>query len=212
MRSVFFDAPPALSLRPPQASAGRAPAAARAWLVVLTNWRRVMRLIPRVYNPAVAALEPGAPFPPISLRDAEGASVAPHAGDSLYVVFKTTCPTCEFTWPYLERLRKAAGPKGLRILAVSQDDPEKAAAFNRRLGSQVETVYDLKPWPASDRLGVDTVPTFFHVAPDGTIAGTAVGFSRDRMESFARHAAAAAGKPYEKLFRAEDHAPPLKAG
>jgi peroxiredoxin len=160
----------------------------------------------------VAALEPGAPFPSIPLRDAKGASVAPPVGDALYVVFKTTCPTCELTWPYLERLRQAAGASGLRILAVSQDDPQKTAAFNARLGSRVETVFDPQPWVASDRLGVTAVPTFFRVAPDGTIAERGEGFSRDRMEGFARLAAAAANKPYEKLFRAGDSAPSTKAG
>jgi peroxiredoxin len=171
-----------------------------------------MRLITRVYNPPVAALEPGAPFPPITLRDAKGASLAPPAGETLYVLFKTTCPTCEFTWPYLERLRQAAGAGGLRILAVSQDPPEKAAAFNARLGSRVETAFDPQPWPASDRLGVDTVPTFFRVGADGRIAQTAIGFSRDAMERLAKRAAEAAGKPYQKLFRPGEQVPSTKAG
>jgi peroxiredoxin len=160
----------------------------------------------------VAALEPGAPFPSITLRDAKGASLPKPDGETLFVVFKTTCPTCEFTWPYLERLRQAAGSQGLRILAVSQDPPDKAAAFNARLGSKVETAFDPQPWPASDRLGVDTVPSFFRVTPDGRLAETAVGFSRDRMEVFAQRAAAAAGKPYEKLFRPGEQVPSTKAG
>jgi len=159
----------------------------------------------------VAALEPGAPFPSITLRDAKGAPLPPPKGETLYVVFKTTCPTCEFTWPYLERLRQAAGDNGLRILAVSQDPPDKAAEFNACAGSLVETAFDPQPWPASDRLGVDTVPTFFRVA-DGKIAETGAGFSRERMESLARRAAEVAGKPYEKLFRASDQAPSTKAG
>ncbi len=166
----------------------------------------------RVYNPPVAALEPGASFPPITLHDAKGADLAPPHGETLYVVFKTTCPTCEFTWPYLERLRQAAGPSGLRILAVSQDPPEKAAAFNARLGSSVETAFDLQPWSASDQLGVDTVPTFFRVTADGRIAESSAGFSRDRMEGLAKRAAEAAGRPYEKLFRASDQVPSTKAG
>lgn len=160
----------------------------------------------------MAALNPGAPFPSIPLRDEAGRTVSPPAGDALYVVFKTTCPTCELTWPYLERLRQAAGPSGLRVIAVSQDDPKKTSAFNRRLGSRVDTVYDPEPWAASDRLGVANVPTFFRVGPDGRIAETSVGFARDQMEGFARHAAALSGKPYEKLFRAGDPAPATKPG
>jgi peroxiredoxin len=160
----------------------------------------------------VADLSPGAPFPSIPLRDETGRTVSPESGDALYVVFKTTCPTCELTWPYLERLRQAAGPSGLRVIGVSQDDPKKTSAFNRRLGSRVETVYDPEPWAASDRLGVTNVPTFFRVGPDGRVAETSAGFSRDKMEGFARHAAAISGKPYEKLFRAGDPAPATKPG
>jgi hypothetical protein len=59
---------------------------------------------------------------------------------------------------------------------------------------------------------VDTVPTFFRVTADGRIAETAVGFSRDRMESLAKRAAEAAGKPYAPLIRPEDRAPSTKAG
>ncbi len=160
----------------------------------------------------MAVLEPGASFPPITLNDAKGASLPKPEGETLYVVFKTTCPTCEFTWPYLERLRQLAGPAGLRVVAISQDPPDKAAAFNARLGSKVETAFDLQPWPASNRLGVDTVPTFFRVAPDGRLAEKVIGFSRDRMEGLAQSAAAAAGRPYEKLFRPGEQVPSTKAG
>jgi thiol-disulfide isomerase/thioredoxin len=146
------------------------------------------------------------------LRDETGETVSPPSGDALYVVFKTTCPTCELTWPYLERIRQAAGPSGLRVIGLSQDDPKKTSEFNRRLRSKVKTVYDPEPWAASNRLGVTDVPTFFRVGPDGRIAETSVGFARDKMEGFARHAAALSGKPYEKLFRAGDQAPATKPG
>jgi hypothetical protein len=103
------------------------------------------------------------------------------------VVFKTTCPTCEFTWPYLERLRKAAGPTGLRIVAVSQDDPEKAAAFNKRLGSSVETVYASPGRPRTGSIGTVPLPR----RSDGRSPTRSD--SRDHMEGFARHAAPAPG-------------------
>jgi len=171
-----------------------------------------MRLIPQVYNPVVAVLSPGSPFPDVALRNEDGETVPTSNGDALYVVFKTTCPTCELTWPYLERLRRAAEPDGLRVVAVSQDDPEKTAAFNRRLGSRVETLYDPPPYAASDRLGVTNVPTFFRVGPDGRIAETSVGFARDRLEGYARRAAALAGRPYQHFFLPGDSAPAVKPG
>lgn len=134
------------------------------------------------------------------------------AGETLYVVFKTTCPTCELTWPYLERVRQAAEGGGLRVIAVSQDDPQKTSAFNERLGVRVETAYDPDPWKASDALGVTTVPTFFRVGPKGSIEETAVGFERDRMERFADRAASLTGRPYAGLFHASEKVPAFKPG
>jgi thiol-disulfide isomerase/thioredoxin len=159
----------------------------------------------------VAALEPGAPFPPLALSDDRGKTIHAPAGETLYAIFKTTCPTCELTWPFLDRIHKAS-PAGLRIVAVSQDDAGKTAAFNRRLGVSLETAYDLDPWPASDALGVTNVPTLFRVGPTGVVEETIVGFDRARMEGLSRRAAALAGRPAPPLFRADEHVPAIKPG
>jgi thiol-disulfide isomerase/thioredoxin len=159
----------------------------------------------------VAALDPGFPFPSITLRDARGAPVAAPSGETLYVVFKTTCPTCELTWPYLERVRRATGD-GMRVLAISQDDAKKTRAFNTRLNSKVETVYDPPPYPASDRLGITTVPTFFRVGPGGRIEETLVGFDRERLKEFARHGASLEGRPPAEIFRDDEDVPAFKPG
>jgi peroxiredoxin len=161
----------------------------------------------------VAALEPGAPFPKIPLRDESGAAAdSKRAGETLYAVFKTTCPTCELTWPFLERIRRAAEGGTFSIVAVTQDDPAKTRAFASRLRTKLETLFDREPWPASNALGVENVPTLFRVGPDGVIAETIVGFDRAGMEGLARRAAKAAGRPPAELFHASDHAPPFKPG
>jgi hypothetical protein len=160
----------------------------------------------------VAALDPGTPFPSIALRDETGAPVAAPGGETLYAVFKTTCPTCELAWPYLERIRRIGDGGGLTIVAVAQDDPGKSREFAERLGTRLATAYDPKPWPASEALGVTNVPTLFRVASDGKIAETVVGFDREKFRGFARRAAALAGKPPVELFLPDDQAPPIKPG
>ncbi|HEY1434979.1 MAG TPA: TlpA disulfide reductase family protein [Thermoanaerobaculia bacterium] len=158
------------------------------------------------------ALEPGAKLPPLALRDERGAAFPlPHA-ETLYAVFKTTCPTCELTWPYLDRIRRAAEGGGLRVIAVSQDPEGPTRAFGERLGTRLETVYDREPWAASDALGVANVPTLLHVEPDGRIAETIVGFDRARLEALAARAAALAGRPPAPLFHPHERVPALKAG
>jgi peroxiredoxin len=160
----------------------------------------------------VAALEPGARFPPLALRDERGERLNPPVAETLYAVFKTTCPTCEFTWPFLERIRQTAGDGAFRILAVSQDDPGKTAAFHKRLGVNLATAFDPEPWTASDALGVTDVPTLFRVGPTGMIEETIIGFDRARMEGLSRRAAALSGQPAAPLFRADEHVPAIKPG
>jgi len=158
----------------------------------------------------VAALGPGTTLPRLSLADENGAKLPAPSGETLYAVFKTTCPVCELTWPYLERIRQIGA--GLGILAVSQDDRGKTRAFGERLGTALPTAYDPEPWKASDALGVTNVPTLFRVGPTGKIEETVVGFDRARMEGLARRAAELAGKPHAGLFRANDQVPAIKPG
>jgi len=160
----------------------------------------------------VAALDPGARFPSLTLRDEQGAPLPPPSGETLYVVFKTTCPTCELTWPYLDRLRKRAEGSALGVLAVSQDEPEEAAEFASRLGTHIPTAFDPEPWPASEALGLSSVPTFIRVGPSGVVEESAVGFDRARLESFAARADSLAGRPPSPLFTPQDSAPDIRPG
>ena len=160
----------------------------------------------------VPVLEPGAKLPALALADERGVPLAPPEGETLYVVFKTTCPTCALTWPFLERIRRTADGGRLRVVGISQDDPEATHGFEKRLGTRVAAAYDSPPWPASEALGVSTVPTFFRVAPDGTVAETVIGFDRERLEALARRAADLAGRPPVPLFRPDENVPAIKPG
>ena len=157
----------------------------------------------------MSVLEPGTRLPRLPLTDEKGSPFPVPAGEALYAVFKTTCPTCALTWPFLERLRSKGG---LPIVAVSQDDPASSRAFAEKLATRLDTAFDAEPWPASRALGVETVPTLFRVGRDGAVAETVVGFDRARMEGLARRAAQLAGRPAVPLFRPDENVPPLKPG
>jgi peroxiredoxin len=159
----------------------------------------------------LAALEPGAMFPQVELETESGARFSPPAAESLYAFFKTTCPTSELSWPYLERIRRIAS-LALPVFAVSQDGRAETAAFNERLGVQVETLYDREPWKASSALGLTNVPTFFLVGPGGRIRETVVGFQRPKLEAFANRAAKLAGRSSARLFRVGENVPVIVPG
>jgi hypothetical protein len=115
------------------------------------------------------------------------------------------------TWPYVDRIRQI-GAKGLRTYAVSQDNRTETAAYNRRLGVQLETLYDPEPWKASSALGLTNVPTLFLVGTNGLIRETVVGFQRPRLENLARRAAKLSGRPAPRLFRIGDNIPLIVPG
>lgn len=158
----------------------------------------------------MASLAPGAAFPRLSLQDESGRDAAPPEGETLYAFFKTTCPTCEFSWPFLERIRRSGG--GLRIVGVSQDPPEEAREFAARLDTRLPTLYDTRSWETSDRLGITHVPTFFRVGADGALRGTVVGFDRAAVEGFADESARLAGREPAPLFRPDENVPAMKPG
>jgi peroxiredoxin len=144
-------------------------------------------------------------------EDGKALPVASGAAETLYVAFKTTCPTCALTWPYLERVRQAS-EGGMRVVAISQDPPAATREFQERHGAHVEVAYDAAPWPVSEKLGVTTVPTFFRVGPDGTIEEKVEGWNREQMRSFARRGAALAKRDSADIIRPGDQVPAFKPG
>jgi len=158
------------------------------------------------------SLSPGSRLPEISLTDSRGHSTPVAPGETLLAIFKTTCPTCAFAWPYLERIRTLARGGRLSVLAVSQDEPRTTEAFYAELGVSLPTAYDPEPWPASAALSLTTVPTFLLVGADRTLRDTAVGFQKHKMEAFAAEAARLAGRPAPGLFSPGERVPAIKPG
>ena len=158
------------------------------------------------------ALDPGKPFPSIALRDEEGQPARVPGGETLFAFFKTTCPTCEFAWPFLDRIRKKGEGGSLSLLAVSQDDPMATKRFYEDLGVALPTLYDPEPWAASEAVGLTTVPAFFVVGRDGNVRDAVIGFQRHKMEEFAALAADRAGMKRTALYLPGEKVPAIKPG
>lgn len=160
----------------------------------------------------MALLEPGRQLPPIALRDDRGRPASPPSGPALYGFFKTTCPTCEFAWPYFERVSRLASGGRLSALSVSQDDPPATARFYEGLGISLPTLYDPDPWEASARLGLESVPSFLLVSESGALEDFSAGFQRHKMEEYADLAARLSGRPAPALFLPGENVPAWKPG
>lgn len=155
-----------------------------------------------------AVLQAGARAPSFQLKYLDGVLVSLEEllsrGPALLVFYKISCPVCQLTFPYLERL--AAG-SAIQIVGISQDDLAATQGFNRRFGITFPTLLDAgsESYPASNAFGITNVPTLFLVEPDGYIASAVSGFSKRDLEALGRRAGVAA-------FRADESVPEWKAG
>jgi peroxiredoxin len=155
-----------------------------------------------------ALLDSGTRAPAFRLSRLEGAESTlaelTASGRVLLAFFKVTCPVCQLTMPYLERLH-ASGT--LRICAISQNDAADTREFNSYFGVSFATLLDSEDadFPASNAYGISSVPTMYLVEADGVISRVIEGWNKLDMEALG----AAVGVT---LFRPEDNVPAWKAG
>jgi peroxiredoxin len=104
------------------------------------------------------------------------------AGAVLLVFFKTSCPTCQLTFPFLQRLQRGRSADAPQIVAISQDDAAATRNFNFRYGISLPMLLDPPGYPASNGYRITNVPTLFLVEPDGRISISVNGFDKAVME------------------------------
>lgn len=124
-------------------------------------------------------------------------------GPVLLAFFKVSCPTCQLTLPYLQRI---SGTK-VRIVPVSQDSSAATLGFSQAFGLHLPCLFDREEdeYPASNAYRLTHVPSMFLVERDRRISWEWTGFHKQQFEALARHA----GKP---MFHSGDMVPDLKAG
>ena len=132
-------------------------------------------------------LKAGSRAPEIAAVDVGGASqslsflLAHTGGPALVVFFKVSCPTCQFTLPFLQRFAE----RGLAVVGVSQDNAAATQAFAERYSLQFPMWLDLAGggYAASNAYQITHVPSLFLVSPDGSIEHAVAGFSREDLEA-----------------------------
>ena len=122
-------------------------------------------------------------------------------GPVLLAFFKSSCPVCQMTLPYLERVHRGRAPGSMRIYAVSQDDAETTAEFNAQFGISVPTLLDTEEsgYPASNAFGIGHVPSMFLIEPDGTIGWSREGFVKREFVAMAKQAGSSPFAPGENV-------------
>ena len=142
-----------------------------------------------------------------SLRDALA------RGPAIAAFFKVSCPTCQYTFPFLERIHKAYGNKNVTIVGVSQNETKDTAAFIKEYGVTFPVLLDdTRTFPASNAYGLTNVPSIFWIAQDGEIEISSVGWDRQEIEEMSRKAAETAGDRAKSIFQPGENVADFRAG
>lgn len=129
-------------------------------------------------GPATSAVEGGGAAPAFSLPDLTGKAVplSDFRGKVVVLDFWATwCPPCRREIPDFIDLQRTYGPRGLQIVGIALDEPEKVEAFVRQNGMDYPVLM------GSDEVaalygGIDGIPTTFLIDRQGKIAARFEGF------------------------------------
>jgi peroxiredoxin len=164
----------------------------------------------------MGALPAGGIAPAFSLKNLNGSQVslaeALKKGPVQAAFFKVNCPTCQFTFPFLERLFETYGDSKFTLWGVSQNDVADTREFCKEFGIKFPTLVDGHGFPVSNDYGLTIVPTLFLISTEGKIQHTSVGFVKVDLEELAAEAARAAGKAVVPLFKPGEVIPESKPG
>jgi len=124
-------------------------------------------------------------------------------GPVLLAFFKISCPVCQLTLPFLERIHGNRLP----VYAISQNDIEDTREFNRYYRLSLPTLLDREEedFPVSNAFGISSVPTMFLIERDGTVSRVIEGWQKAEIEKLGELAGVQA-------IGAADRVPQWKAG
>lgn len=161
-------------------------------------------------------VQSGHQAPPFSLRTTNGQRVSLlevlSRGPVVAAFFKISCPVCQFTFPFLERLHRAYGGRGATFLGVSQDDADATRDFCAEYAISFPCVTDEDGYPVSNQYGLSIVPSVYLIAPDGKVLLQSVGFVKDDLEKISTELAVRLKQQEAPLFLPDEIIPDYKPG
>jgi len=105
-------------------------------------------------------------------------------GPVVLAFFKTSCPVCQYAFPFIERVYLANQGANLTVLGISQDKVRDTREFLREYGVTFPVALDdPAKYAVSNAYGLTNVPTLFYIAPGGEIEISSVGWSKVDVEA-----------------------------
>ena len=134
------------------------------------------------------SIEQGAPD--FELHDMNGRSHrladALARGPVALAFYKSGCPTCQFTFPYIQKIFSKAGKTAdWTLWGVSEDDTDETRRFAKEYGITFDLLIDEHPYAVSAAYGLQYVPAIFLIQPGGTISVSEFGFTKAGLNRIA---------------------------
>ena len=163
------------------------------------------------------ALAVGAKAPEFELKSMDGKRFSLNEelarGPVVLAFFKVSCPTCQYAFPFFERLHKAYAQKGVTLVGVSQNNAKETAAFVKEFGVTFPVLLDdTNSYPVSNAYGLTNVPTLFWIAQDGEVEISSVGWVKADFEQLNRKMAGAGNNAPATMFRPDEEVRDYRAG
>jgi peroxiredoxin len=162
------------------------------------------------------ALPAGATAPDFKLKSIEGKEFslreALARGPVLLAFFKASCPTCQYAFPFFERLYRRYQNRHVTLVGVSQNNPADTKAFLREFGVTFPTLFDDIPYAVSSAYGLTNVPTLFWIGPEGQIELSSGGWSKPDFETVNRRMAEVSAMASVSLFQPGEEVRDFRAG
>jgi len=164
----------------------------------------------------MALLEIGTQAPDFKLTAADGKSYSLKEKLStdltLLAFFKINCPTCQFTFPFLEKLHKSYAGKGFTLWGISQNNQAETREFASQYQISFPLLLDQNNYQISYAYGITVVPTLFLIDKNQEILFTGEGFAKEDLEKLSQEIAQRTGTAPVNIFAGESYVPAFKAG
>jgi len=134
------------------------------------------------------------------------------SGPVLLAFFKVSCPTCQYAFPFLERIHQQLREQGVQVWGVVQDKAQDGVRFAATYGVTFPILIDDTPYKVSRAYSLEHVPTLFLVKPDGHIEISSEGFSKADLLAIQRSLAQRLSATPPALFLPSEKIPEYKPG
>lgn len=157
-------------------------------------------------------LKEGDKAPDFLLRDVNGVEhhLFSQKGYKLVVFYKVTCPTCQLTLPFIEKMFRSYG-EGVKFFGVSQDSADDTRRFSEDYGLTFTQLIDYPEYEVSLKYDINVVPTIYLIDPEGRVVFSEEGFVKSSMERLNVDIAGASGSEINPIFE-DVSVPAFKAG